>query len=176
MGKRETEKEKAFKQLFEASYEKLYYASILIVNDEDEARNIVDDTFAALWEKFDPLTQTYNSSYLYTIVQHRSLDFLKRQKVRELYARNYRMTYSDIAEDFDNDDERLKTIETVMSKMTRQTRFAIDQCYMEGKKYAEVAEMLGISTSSVKKHIIKALRTLRELYGSKDARNRLMDV
>ena len=75
MGKRETEKEKAFKELFEASYEKLYYASILIVNDEDEARNIVDDTFAALWEKFDPLTQTYNNSYLYTIVQNISLDF-----------------------------------------------------------------------------------------------------
>ena len=167
MGKRETEKEKAFKELFEASYEKLYYASILIVNDEDEARNIVDDTFAALWEKFDPLTQTYNNSYLYTIVQHRSLDFLKRQKVRELYARNYRMTYSDIAEDFDNDDERLKTIEAVMSKMTRQTRFAIDQCYMEGKKYAEAAEMMGITRDGVKKHIMKGLKLMREAFDRK---------
>lgn len=31
-------------------------------------------------------------------------------------------------------------------------------------KYAEVAEALQISTSTVKKHIIKALKTLRELY------------
>lgn len=31
-------------------------------------------------------------------------------------------------------------------------------------KYAEVAEALQISTSTVKKHIIKALKTLRELF------------
>lgn len=167
MGKRETEKEKAFKSLFEANYDKLYYASILIVKDEDEARNIVDDVFAALWEKFDPLTHTYSSSYLYTIVRHRSLDFMKRQKVREIYAQNYRMTNNDIAEDLNTEDERLKTIEAVMTKMSRQTKFALDQCYMEGKKYDEVAEMMGITRDGVKKHIMKGLKLMREAFDIK---------
>lgn len=35
-------------------------------------------------------------------------------------------------------------------------------CYYEHKTYREVAEQLGISPDTVKKHISKALRTLRE--------------
>lgn len=34
-------------------------------------------------------------------------------------------------------------------------------------KYAEVAEALDISPNTVKKHIVKALKTLRELYKGK---------
>ena len=39
---------------------------------------------------------------------------------------------------------------------------ALRLCYYEHKTYREVAEQLGISPDTVKKHISKALRTLRE--------------
>ena len=41
MSKRETDKEKDFRILFEENYSKLYYASLTIVGDEAEARNIL---------------------------------------------------------------------------------------------------------------------------------------
>ena len=37
-------------------------------------------------------------------------------------------------------------------------------CYLQQKKYAEVAEELNISPDTVKKHIMKALKLLKELY------------
>jgi len=36
-------------------------------------------------------------------------------------------------------------------------------CYVEEKKYKQVAEEMGISVSTVKKHIIKALKIVREM-------------
>ena len=38
----------------------------------------------------------------------------------------------------------------------------MEECYFNRKKYAEVAEMLNISPSAVNKHVMKALRLLRE--------------
>lgn len=164
MSKRETDKEKDFRILFEENYSKLYYASLTIVGDEDEARNIVDDMFASLWEKFDSGSQTFNSSYLFTSVRHRSLDYMKRMRVRDDYARAFLVSNEEAVVVDDIDEERMRIISHVMGKMSKQTRFAVDQCYMEGKKYAEVAELMGISREGVKKHIVKALKMMREAF------------
>lgn len=164
MSKRETDKEKDFRILFEENYSKLYYASLTIVGDEAEARNIVDDLFASLWEKFDSGSQTFNSSYLFTSVRHRSLDYMKRMRVREQYARSYLVSNEEAVMMDDIEEERMKIVEQVMSRMSKQTRFALDQCYMEGKKYAEVAYMMGISREGVKKHIVKGLKMMREAF------------
>lgn len=167
MGQRETKKEQMFKALFESNYDKLYYAALVIVNDEEEARNIVDDMFASLWEKFDPQSHTYNSSYLHKVVKHRSLDYKKKIKIREQYAESYRLSFDEQMADYDIQEERLKTIENVMAQMSRQTKFVLDQCYMEGKKYTEVADMLGITRDGVKKHIMKGLKMMRDAFGVK---------
>ena len=78
---KETIKEKQFKALFEKYYTKLYYSSLAIVRDEDDARDIVNDVFAHIWEKHDSYEDTVNSMYLYTSIRHRSLDLLKKKKV-----------------------------------------------------------------------------------------------
>lgn len=164
MSKRESDREKAFRLLFEANYSKLYYASLTIVGDEEEARNIVDDMFASLWERFDQDLQTFNSNYLFTSVRHRSLDYMKRVRVREQYARSFLVSNEEAVVMDDIEEERMKIVEKVMSRMSKQTRFALDQCYMEGKKYAEVADMMGISREGVKKHIVKGLKMMREAF------------
>lgn len=38
---------------------------------------------------------------------------------------------------------------------------------MEGKKYDEVAEMMGITRDGVKKHIMKGLKLMREAFDIK---------
>ena len=45
-----------------------------------------------------------------------------------------------------------------------KTKFVVDQCYLEGRKYVEVAEMMSISREGVRKHITKALNILRSAF------------
>jgi DNA-directed RNA polymerase specialized sigma subunit len=54
----------------------------------------------------------------------------------------------------------LSNIQTVIRKDLESP--LIKECYYENKKYQEVAENFGISISGVKKHIMKALKMLRE--------------
>lgn len=55
----------------------------------------------------------------------------------------------------------------MLAQLTPPTDQILDMCYLQHMKYAEVAEALHTSTSTVKKHITKALKTLRELYKDK---------
>ena len=158
---KEAIKEKQFKALFEKYYTKLYYSSLAIVRDEDDARDIVNDVFAHIWEKHDSYEDTVNSMYLYTSIRHRSLDLLKKKKVREKYLQACINAKEDSFCIDDLDDDRLKAIKTVIDTMPQKTKYVLDQCYMEEKKYMEVADDLGITRDGVRKHIVKALKILR---------------
>lgn len=158
---KEAIKEKQFKALFEKYYTKLYYSSLAIVRDEDDARDIVNDVFAHIWEKHDSFEDTVNCMYLYTSIRHRSLDLLKKKKVREKYLQACLNAKEESFSIDDLDDDRLRAIKTVIDTMPQKTKYVLDQCYMEEKKYMEVADDLGITRDGVRKHIVKALKILR---------------
>lgn len=52
-------------------------------------------------------------------------------------------------------------VEQVMETLSPRTRFVLQKCYIEHFTYKEVAQMLGISTNGVKKHIVKGMSILR---------------
>ena len=59
-------------------------------------------------------------------------------------------------------EERMNNVKQIISELPPRTRFVLEQCYFNNKKYREVAEILDITSSAVKKHIMKALAILRE--------------
>ena len=73
-------------------------------------------------------------------------------------------------------EERVRRMERCLERMTDPTRSIVKQCYYDGKKYREVAEERGITPDGVKKHIVKALRMLREDCGYTDLEARTLDV
>ena len=50
----------------------------------------------------------------------------------------------------------------IINTLPPKTKKVLEECYFNQKKYSEVAQMLNISTNTVKKHIMKALSSLRE--------------
>ena len=67
----------------------------------------------------------------------------------------------------DEMEERVQHIEKFIEQLTDPTKTILKECYFDNKKYQEVAEEFGISINGIKKHIMKALRLLREEFGSK---------
>ena len=64
--------------------------------------------------------------------------------------------------EFKEQDERMMKIQKVLDGMTPHTRHILEECYLHEKKYKEVAAELNISISAVRKHIVKALKAIRE--------------
>lgn len=165
MGIRKSEeKEIAFQELFQENYSRLFYASFYLINNESEARDIVHDYFADLWEDYSPGTQSYTKAYLLNGVRRKSLDYLKHQTVKNKYAKLYLALHDEVSTEFDEEEDRMIKVEQVMAEMPARTRFIFDQCYFENKKYEEVAEILGLSRDGIRKNIIKGLTMLRAAF------------
>lgn len=58
--------------------------------------------------------------------------------------------------------ERLKRVNEALEQMSPRTRVIFLQHRVEGRKYREIAEQMGISQSAVEKHIARAVLFLAE--------------
>jgi RNA polymerase sigma-70 factor (ECF subfamily) len=80
--------------------------------------------------------------------------------VEEKHAAFYLQMYQD-GTDYEELDERIRTMYRMLDDLAPKTRLILQECYLHKKSYKEVAEELGVTTDAVKKHIVKALKTLR---------------
>ena len=158
-------KEESFKELFDENYSRLFYAALFILNDEANAHAIVEEYLIDLWEDYDP-DLVYAKAYLFNGIKRRCLDFIKHENVKNKYAQLYLALHNEtnFHTSDDEDDERITVIQQVMEEMPPRTKFIIEQCYFENKKYDEVAEILGLSRDGIRKNIMKGLALLRNAF------------
>lgn len=157
------ERKRIFEALFKSHFRDLTRFVYGYVNDEEAAKDIVHDAFLAVWQKLEGLDASYSMRpYLYTLCRNGALDYLKHLRV---ISENERELSTHLQAEADEDKEQLeKRIEQVKEKLAllpAQQREALQKYFLEGKKYKEVAEELGIALNSVKTHISRGLNSLR---------------
>jgi len=160
---------KAFECLFKLYYTKLTLFANRFLNDIAVSEEIVSDIFVVLWENGHDINFNGNlSSYLYKSVQNRCLNYLKHQKIENLYVsyleRNRLL------------DETLTTAESpyLEKEMGEQINIALDslpgkcrEIFMMSRfdhmKYKEIAGKLNLSPKTVERQISIALDKLRRI-------------
>lgn len=157
-------KENEFGKIFTENYSRLYYYALSYVRDSETCRDIVGDVFESAWDDYDRLVVKGElTPYLYSSVGNRCIDYLRRQAIEDKY-REIQLKAAEGHAFFPNTemDERLERVAGVIERMPSRTRFVLEECFFNNKKYREVAEVLEITTDGVKKHIMKALKMLRD--------------
>lgn len=153
---------KKFEDVFRSDYGDLVRFVWGYVNDREAAKDIVHTVFLVLWrdrEKLDfsrPLRP-----YLLTLCRNRSLDYLKHLRVVSENERDVG-EYIRYEEDMEQYSRRLELVEEKLGQLGERQREVLVKCFVEGKKYKEIAGELGISVNSVKTHIVRGLSRLRE--------------
>lgn len=161
--------EKAFHNIFNGYYAALCLFANRYVEDQEAAADIVQDVFVKLWqlkEEFLYLHQV--KAFLYTSVRNRALNELEHSQVVSQYAQKVIEKQKDsFFHDLVVEEETYRILTEAIDKLPAQMR-AIMRLALEGKKNAEIAEQLNISTETVhtlKKAAYKKLRTcLKEYY------------
>lgn len=152
-----------FDFLFKEYYPQLYYYAFHLINNMEASKDIVSDAFEFIWINYAKIDKATAKSYLYIYVRNKSIDFLRHQNTHEQYIQLYsELTKTYVEMEYQEQDERMMNISKAMEKLTPHTRHILEECYIQRKKYQEVAEELNISVSAVRKHIVKALQVIRE--------------
>lgn len=74
------------------------------------------------------------------------------------------MVVNSVYDHWDVHEEKIKAIMGALIELTPRTQQIVQLCYVEHKKYREVAAELDISESAVKKHIMQALSYMRQKF------------
>ena len=154
-----------FETLFRDYYERLCNYANTMLNDMDEAEEMVQHTFLTVWENRENMAiHTSVKSYLYRAVHNGCLNKLKHNKVRQKHDEYYKQQSENA---FENGAQELlgneleKQINDAINTLPPQCKTVFVLSRFENMTYAEIAEQLGISIKTVDKHMVKALKIMR---------------
>ncbi|ASU32510.1 RNA polymerase sigma-70 factor [Mucilaginibacter xinganensis] len=160
---------KAFEVLFKLYYERLTLFANRFVNDRQAAEEITAGVFAHLWEKGHEVAfSTSVSSYLFKMVQNRSLNYLKRRKIENLYV-NY-LEKNNLLDEFYRtvetnyeEKELAGQINDAINSLPEKCREIFILSRFSDMKYREIADKLSISPKTVERQMSIALEKLRQI-------------
>ncbi|MDR2914414.1 MAG: RNA polymerase sigma-70 factor [Tannerella sp.] len=157
-----------FQYLFNTYYQPLVAYAYKIVNDHQEAEDIIQDVFLSLWINKD--TFNYDQPikpYLFKAVYNRSINYLKARKPSiDITASDAGQLLSDeIISSHQEESLLLKEtseqIKNFIETLPAQCKKIFKLSRISGLKNKEIAKTLNISKKTVESHISKALKDLR---------------
>ncbi len=159
---------RAFEVLFKLYYSRLTLFANRFVNDLSIAEEIVADVFTHLWEKGHEITfSTSVSAYLFKTVQNRSLNYLKHQKIENLYVIYLEKNnlFDEVRNDVEHgyeEKELARQINAAINTLPEKCREIFMLSRFSDMKYKEIASHLHISPKTVERQVGIALEKLRK--------------
>lgn len=155
--------EMAFTSFFRLNATALRNYLLYKFGNEEHANDVVQETFIKLWENCASVPVEKAKSYIYTIANNASLNVIAHQKVVLNYSKNNVSERTAENPEFILEEQEFKTkLQAAIANLTESQRTAFLLNRIDGKKYAEIAEMLDISVKAVEKRISGALVSLRK--------------
>lgn len=137
----------------------LYYRYGDLLNPKDK----VQEAFVKLWENCDKVSPDKAKSFVFTTANNLMLNEVAHQKVVLKHHQTKPKTYTNENPEFLMlESEYMEKLQKALSNLTEAQREAFMMNRIEGKRFKEIAEILGISTKAVEKRIYGALDKLRK--------------
>lgn len=138
----------------------LYYK----YGNEEQAEDVTQEAFIKLWENCANVPLDKAKSFLYTVANNTTLNHIAHQKVVLEYSKKSVPKNTDNqSPEFLLEEDQFKTkLQNAIAKLTEAQRTAFLLHRIDGKKYHEIAEILGISVKAVEKRLHGALTELRK--------------
>lgn len=164
--------EDAFVALYDKYWKKLYNYGYSKLGKREIVEGFVQELFIDLWMKRSTIDiHTSVSSYLFTALKYKVLNYHKAQNIREKFMVTEKSKgetkISQVEEEVLFKD--LKShIHQVIVDFPSQRKKAYELRFNDELSYIEIADTMSISVSTVEKHIIKSLKIIRDrlkIYG-----------
>jgi len=133
--------------------------------NEEQAEDVTQEAFIKLWENCANVPIDKARAFIYTVANNTTLNQIAHQKVVLQYSKSNPAAASSSTEspEFLMEEEQFKVkLQKAIDKLSEAQRTAFLLHRIDGKKYSEIAEMLGISVKAVEKRIHLALVDLRK--------------
>jgi RNA polymerase sigma-70 factor (ECF subfamily) len=154
-----------FNRCVEQYADRLFRFAFSSLRNREEAEDVVQESFARVWERHDNVDFTKAKSYLFTTAHHAIIDGLRQspptteiETQTQLSDPNARAPYPDVNE----------VLHKALGTLPELQRNAILLRDYEGYSYQEIGDITGMSEAQVKVNISRARTTLKRIIKSID--------
>lgn len=157
--------QRAYDTIYERYARQLYAHALKKLGDREEAKDMLQDVFAALWKNRHALTpDTPLAGYLYATMRHRIIKHISHERVVRVYLDSLPALPSvdQAAADYGIREQQLRQqIEIELDRLPEKMQEVFRMSRQSLLSHREIANILGLSEATVKKHVNNALKVLR---------------
>lgn len=157
--------EGAFRILFDQYRNKIFSIAWKITGVESAAEDVVQEVFIKLWMNKEKLAEIENfNAYLNTITRNHIFNNLRKVAYEQTFLEELIRLQSVNTIDVSDSvlyNELQNLVHRAIQQLTPQQKKVFQLSRTDGLKHAEIAARLNISRSTVKDHIVEALRSIR---------------
>ena len=159
-----TNRKEILETLFRQHYRQMYRLATLLLHDDAESKDIVHDVFTQLLAS--PATELHEdkvAAFLLTSVRNRCLNVIRGKKIQERIQRLYLLDLDTtiIPPDLFSEEARVLS-EGIGLLVPPICREVVELHFRDGLTFREISLRLGVSETTVYKHLRHALQQLRE--------------
>lgn len=156
----------SFKKMFLPYHRKLYGVAFRLLENEDDARDVLQDAYLKLWDKRDALGIIDNpEAFCTTLVRNMCLDLLRSPRyVRERQQVELTDALPVAAPDNIAARDDAQVIQTLIARLPLQQQQVIRLRDLQGYSYSEIEQLTGLSAVNLRVLLSRARKKIREDY------------
>ena len=159
--------EKVYEKLFYEHYDRLRSYLYYKYGDLSQAEDIVQESYAKLWQNCSKIIFDSAKSFLYKVANNATLNAIRDRKTGQRFANSIGEMKMAESPDFQLEEKEFGIkLDRAIGNLRSRHREAFLLHRMEKKSYAEIAEILEISVKAVEKRIHLALKSLKTEIGN----------
>nr|MDK2850515.1 hypothetical protein [Candidatus Cloacimonadota bacterium] len=152
-------KKESFEEFLTAHEKRIYRYLMGITADEQDAMDLVQAVFIAIYEKFEQIEEKTALAYTYRVAHNKAMTFLK-QKSR--YISLDPVNFTRIPEPTPPEATDYSDLQKAIAELPPRLAAVIQLQYYEKLSYKEISDHLGISLKAVESLLVRAKRNLRK--------------
>lgn len=157
----------AFSALFHRYWEPLFVNVVKIVQNEAEAEDVVQEIFLSLWNRRKEVSIDGSpAAYLHTAARYKSINYIRKNITKHNYLAILSETAVHSTSLSPEMQMQFKELQNVLNTTIQNLPPKMKEAYQLSRKenlsHNEIAEKMGISSETVKKHIQRALQIIKE--------------
>lgn len=155
----------AFTEMVNRYHTLLFSFAYRRLDDKEQARDLVHDAFATIWEKRAMLIiEGILEAYLVQVVKNKILDHFKHQQVSRKYIENFGKYLNNTQNNTDHlvrHNDLSTLIEKEIAALPEKLRVVFELSRKKSMNRKEISEYLGIPENTVKTNLQRSLKILR---------------
>jgi RNA polymerase sigma-70 factor (family 1) len=160
--------QKKFSHMMKLTSDELLWFAIGFLKNKEIAEEVVSDVYVNIWNNRAQLVKINNlKSYLFISVRNGCLSHLRKVKNEKIISIDSVSEFSFIPIDGPEDSliekELIEQIYAAIETLPCKCKLAFTLAKINGLKYREIAEILGVTEKTVNNHLVLAVKKITEL-------------